>query len=122
MTRERLELGATGERMALEELERLGYRILERNFRCIAGEIDAIARHGETLVFVEIKTRRGKSLAYAKEAVNARKRRQLSKAALVYMKASRACDVSARFDVVAVSLTDGPPKVEVVTDAFELAY
>ena len=122
MTTERLELGVTGERMALDELERIGYEILERNFRCKAGEIDAIARHGETLVFVEIKTRRGKSLAYAKEAVNARKKRQLSKAALAYMKANRVCDTSARFDVVAVSLTDGPPEVEVVTDAFELAY
>ncbi len=122
MTRERLELGALGERIAVEELTRLGYRILERNYRCSVGEIDIIARHREILVFVEIKTRRGRSPGYAKEAVDAGKRRRLSKAALSYLKAHGACDASARFDVVAVSLADGPPVVEVVENAFDLAY
>lgn len=122
MSRERRELGALGERMALEELERLGYKILERNYRCALGEIDIVARDRKTLVFVEIKTRRSKSLAYAKEAVDAGKRRRLSKVALAYMKAHDACDTSGRFDVVAVNLSDGPPQVEVVVDAFELAY
>lgn len=122
MTRERLELGALGERIAVEELTRLGYRILERNYRCPVGEIDIVARRHGILVFVEIKTRRGRSPGYAKEAVDAGKRRRLSKAALSYLKANGACDASARFDVVAVSLADGPPVVEVVENAFELAY
>ncbi|HDR14171.1 MAG TPA: YraN family protein [Desulfobacteraceae bacterium] len=122
MTRERLELGMRGEQLAVEKLKGLGYKVLERNYRCPFGEIDLIARHHKTLVFVEIKTRRGRPLAYAKEAVNAGKRRRLSKTALAYMKANGACDSSARFDVVAVSLINGPPEVEVVTDAFELAY
>jgi putative endonuclease len=122
MTRARLELGMLGEQMALEELKRRGYKILERNYRCALGEIDLVARHRDTLVFVEIKTRRGKSLAYAKEAVNAGKRKRLSILALSYMKAHAGCEKSARFDVVAVSFEDGPPKVEVVADAFDLAY
>jgi len=122
MTREHLELGIRGEQLAEEKLKGLGYKIVERNYRCPFGEIDLIARDRNTLVFVEIKTRRGKPLAYAKEAVNAGKRRRLSKTALAYMKANAAFDSSARFDVVAVSLINGPPEVEIVTDAFELAY
>lgn len=121
MTRERMELGALGERIALEELTRLGYRILERNYRCPLGEIDIVALHRETLVFAEIKTRRDRCPGYAKEAVDAGKRRRLSKAALFYLKARGSCDTSARFDVVAVCLADGPPLVEVVENAFELA-
>jgi putative endonuclease len=122
MTRERVELGMRGEQLVVEMLKGLGYKIVERNYRCPFGEIDLIARHRGTLVFVEIKTRRTKPLAYAKEAVNAGKQRRLSKTALAYMKANAELDTSARFDVVAVSLINGPPEVEVVTDAFELAY
>jgi putative endonuclease len=122
MTRERLELGMRGEQLAEEKLKALGYKIVERNYRCPFGEVDLIARHRNTLVFVEIKTRRGRSLGYAKEAVNAGKQRRLSKTALAYMKANAAFDSRARFDVVAVSLVNGPPEVEIVTDAFELAY
>ncbi len=122
MTRERIELGMRGERLAFEELKKLGYKILERNYRCRFGEIDLIARHRDTLVFVEIKTRRGKTLGYAKEAVNSGKQRRMSKAALAYLKAKTQGCVSARFDVVAISLTSSGPEVEIVTDAFELAY
>jgi putative endonuclease len=122
MTRERLDLGLTGEELALREIERLGYRCIARNYRCALGEVDLVARDGDTLVFVEIKTRRGKTLGYAKEAVTARKKRQLSKVALAYMKAAKCPEAKARFDVVAVSLSGGMSRIEVVKDAFELAY
>ena len=122
MTRERLDLGKTGEDLALQEIERLGYRCIARNYRCALGEVDLVAADGDTLVFIEIKTRRGKSLAYAKEAVTLRKRRQLSKVALAYMKANRCPDAKARFEVVAVNLSGGVSRIEVVKDAFELAY
>ena len=121
MTRERVELGMRGERLALQELKRLGYRIVERNYRCALGEIDVVARHRGTLVFVEIKTRRTGDVGYAKEAVDAGKRRRISRAALAYIRDNGAWDTSARFDVVAVSLASGTPEVEVVTNAFELA-
>ena len=122
MTRERLDLGKTGEDLALREIERLGYRCIVRNYRCALGEVDLIAADGDTLVFIEIKTRRGKTLTYAKEAVTPRKKRQLSKGALAYMKANRCPDARARFDVVAISLSGGGNRIEVVKDAFELAY
>ena len=66
----------------------MGYKKILRNYRCPLGEIDLIAEDAGTLVFVEIKTRKGRSLGYAKEAVDARKRRQLSKVALAYMKSN----------------------------------
>ena len=122
MTRERLELGAFGEELALRTIRRMGYRPVLRNYRCALGEVDLIAKDGETLVFIEIKTRKGKGVGYAKEAVNERKRRQLSKVALAYMKSENCCDRKARFDVVAICLGKGDPEIEVIKNAFDLAY
>jgi putative endonuclease len=122
MTRERLDLGKWGEDIALKKVKRLGYRCLARNYRCPLGEVDLIARDGDTLVFIEIKTRRGRSLGYAKEAVDQRKRRQLSKVALDYMKSKGFPDVRARFDVVVINLNGEEQEIEVVRNAFELSY
>ncbi|HUU80239.1 MAG TPA: YraN family protein [Acidobacteriota bacterium] len=122
MTRERLELGKWGEDLAVKKIKGLGYKEIVRNYRCPLGEVDLIAREGDTLVFIEIKTRKDKSIGYAKEAVDARKRRQLSKVALAYMKSMECCDVKARFDVVAINLDRDKPQVEVIKNAFDLAY
>ena len=122
MTRERLDLGKWGEDLALKKVKKLGYKCLVRNYRCPLGEVDLIARDGDTLVFIEIKTRRGRSLAYAKEAVNQRKMRQLSKVALAYMKANGCAEARARFDVVVINLDGGEQEIEVVRNAFDLAY
>lgn len=122
MTRERLELGELGEDLALKKIKGLGYKKIVRNYRCTLGEVDLIARDGDTLVFIEIKTRRGKSIAYAKEAVDAKKKRQLSKVALAYLKSNNCYGVKARFDVVAVSLAGDKPQIEVIQNAFDLAY
>ena len=70
MTRERLEIGKLGEDLALKKLKKLGYKKIIRNYRCPLGEVDLIAEDSGTLVFVEIKTRKGRSIEYAKEAVN----------------------------------------------------
>ncbi len=59
MTRERLELGKRGEELALRTLKRLGYTCIARNYRCALGEVDLIAKDGDTLVFIETKTRKG---------------------------------------------------------------
>ena len=122
MTRERLALGEKGEALALKEIERLGYKNIVKNYRCRLGEVDLVAKDGDELVFIEIKTRKGGPLGYAKEAVTLRKQRQLSKVALNYMKAHRCHDVSARFDVVAVAMGSGSPRIEVIKNAFDLAY
>jgi len=122
LTKERILLGRTGEDLALEKVTMLGYKPVIRNYRCPLGEVDLIARDGDTLVFIEIKTRKSKPIAYAKEAVDARKRRQLSKVALAYMKSNKCHEVKARFDVVAVSLIGETPQVELIKNAFDLAY
>ena len=122
MTRERLSLGKFGEDLAFRKVKDLGYKRIIRNYRCPLGEVDLIAMDGDTLVFIEVKTRKGRSLAYAKEAVHHKKRRQLSKVALFYMKSNNLSEARARFDVVAVSLEGGKQQVEVIRDAFELAY
>jgi putative endonuclease len=122
LTRERLELGKLGETLALKKIKRLGYKKIIRNYRCPLGEVDLIARDKDTLVFIEIKTRKGRSTDYAKEAVNERKKRQISKVALAYMKSNDCPDAKARFDVVAVCIGRGKPEIEVIKNAFELAY
>ncbi len=122
MTRERLELGERGEALALEKVKQLGYRNIVKNYRCRLGEVDLVARDGDELVFIEIKTRKGRPLGFAKEAVTLRKQQQISKVALNYMKTHNCCDVSARFDVVAVAMGNGPPQIEVIRNAFDLAY
>ncbi|MEE9611662.1 MAG: YraN family protein [Desulfatiglandales bacterium] len=122
MTRERLDLGKLGEELALKKIKSLGYKSIIRNYRCLLGEVDVIAKDGDCLVFIEIKTRRGRSLDYAKEAIDKRKRRQLSKVALAYMKSMNCSDVESRFDVVAISLNEGREQIEVIKNAFDLAY
>lgn len=122
MTKKRLELGKRGEALAHSILKKLGYKIIQTNYRCGLGEIDVVAREGKSLVFVEIKTRKGKSLGYAKEAVHPRKQRQISKVALTYMKQNHCEDAKARFDVVAISVSLEGPEVEVIRNAFDLAY
>lgn len=122
LTKERLSLGKFGEDLAFEKIKGLGYKKIIRNYRCPLGEVDLIARDGDTLVFIEIKTRKSRSIGYAKEAVNDKKKRQLSKVALFYMKSNNLSEARARFDVVAVSLAGGEPRIEVVQNAFELAY
>ena len=122
MTKERLDLGSLGEELATRKVKRLGYKCIERNYRCSLGEIDLIAKDKDCLVFIEIKTRKGRSTGFAKEAVNQRKMRQISKVALSYMKSNNCCDTRARFDVVAVNITGDREEIEVIKDAFELAY
>ena len=122
MTRERISLGKFGEDLARERLKDLGYRILKTNYRCSLGEVDLVARDGDVLVFVEIKTRKSESLGQIKEVVNRRKQSQLSKVALAYLKSNNLWGSKARFDVVAIRLIGGKKEIEIIKNAFELAY
>ena len=122
MTKERITLGKFGEDLARERLEDLGYRILKTNYRCPLGEIDLVARDGDVVVFVEIKTRKNESLGQVKEAVNRKKQTKISKVALAYMKSNNLWGSKARFDVVAIRLIDGKKEIEIIRNAFELAY
>jgi len=122
LTKARLDLGKRGEELALKKVKRLGYKCIARNYRCPLGEIDLIAKDGDCLVFIEIKTRKGKTLGYAKEAVNERKKRQLTKVALAYMKSEDCVNVKSRFDVVAINMSEGKEQIEIIQNAFDMAY
>lgn len=122
MTSEGISLGKYGEFLAGEKLKSLGYKIIENNYTCKLGEIDLIAKDDDVLVFVEVKTRRNTSLGDAKDAVNAKKQRQISKVALYYMQSKNLIGAKARFDVAAVILVNGNKNIEVLKNAFNLAY
>ncbi len=99
----RKQLGAWGEGVAATRLEAEGYRIVARNWRCRQGEIDLIAQAGEILVFVEVKTRRGRSMGAPEEALTPQKSRKLIQLAQLYL-AEHDLDVDWRIDLVAVEL------------------
>jgi putative endonuclease len=122
MTRKRLSLGKKGEALAIAQLKVLNYKILEQNFKCPLGEIDIVARDRSTLVFIEVKTRATRDFGGPAAAVNERKQRQLSKAALAYLKQKKLFDVPARFDVVAIEILPTAPRIEVIRNAFDLSY
>ncbi len=91
--------------MAVAELERRGFSLIETNWRCQAGELDAVMRDGEELVFVEVKTRLGASHGSAEEAMSAAKARKLSLAAEWYL--SEHADLGDpiwRIDLVAITI------------------
>jgi putative endonuclease len=122
VTRERLNLGRRGEALALKKIKDFGYQCIATNYRCPLGEVDLIAKDGDTIVFIEIKTRKGRSLGYAKEAIHEKKKRQLSKVALAYLKNSGLFGSKARFDVIAIRMGEERAEIEWVKNAFDLAY
>jgi uncharacterized protein (TIGR00252 family) len=114
----RRQLGDQGEDLAAAALKQQGYKILERNYVTPLGEIDLIARQGKVLVVVEVKTRRGSSFGTPQEAVNPGKQGRLRRLADYYLKAKRLTGTPVRFDVVAVTLEDNVPQVEIIPNAF----
>jgi len=98
-------LGSFGERVAVAHLEEKGYQIRETNFRVREGEIDIVAEHGDTLVFVEVKTRRGDSMGEAKEAIGWRKAQALLQAAEKYEHRHQRLPPGRRIDLIAIDLT-----------------
>ncbi|MBM3876508.1 MAG: YraN family protein [Verrucomicrobia bacterium] len=104
---EHLRRGELGERAARSHLQSLGLKFLTANFRSDHGEIDLVFREGDCLVFVEVKTRSGGSWTRPAAAVNAAKRRRLSRTALDYLRLLDDPRVKTRFDIVEVLLDDG---------------
>ncbi len=97
------QLGADYEKVAGEFLQKQGYEILERNFRCRSGEIDLITREEEYLCFVEVKYRAGSTCGSPLDAVGSRKQSQIIRVAKYYlMKNGMTMDTPCRFDVVAI--------------------
>lgn len=121
-TNDKGRVGALGESLAVTALKENGYKILELNHRSKLGEIDIIAKEEGVLAFVEVKARRTDSFGNPKLAVTPRKQRKISMVALEYLKNTGQMDNNARFDVVAVRLISGRSEVEIIRNAFDLAY
>ena len=117
VTRHRQALGKRGEDLACRELERRGYEILARRHRRRGGELDIIARDGDTLVFVEVKTRAGFTCGTAAEALSLGQRRRIVQLAQDYV-ASHRLTCPCRFDVVAIHFHGERPSVAVYQHAF----
>ena len=114
-------LGSQGEATAARFLKRKGYTIIKKNYRCSYGEIDLIAQDGDTLVFVEVKTRTSQDFGGPAAAVNFRKQVQISKTAHNFLTELNS-DTDARFDVVSILMEKNKERqIDHITNAFDFA-
>ncbi len=100
-------LGASGEELAARRMKKLGFAVVDRNWRCHAGEIDLVARKGPLLVFVEVKTRKSDRFGPPQNAVTARKKAKIEQLAGIYVKTKKLEDLKVRFDVIAIRWNEG---------------
>jgi putative endonuclease len=118
-TNNRQSLGKSGEDIACQELERRGYAILARGYRSRFGEIDIIANHEQTIVFVEVKARAGDEFGGGAAAVTPWKQRRITQMAIDYLSRNKLHDKPCRFDVVTVDVKDDGPEIVVYANAFD---
>jgi putative endonuclease len=119
MPTSRARRGLKAEIIAAEELGRLGYRILDSNYRCRYGEIDLIALEGDTLVFVEVRSRKSLLFGTPAESVTTAKQEKLLITADHYISERNITGKCCRFDVVSVVFGEGSARhVEVIKNAF----
>jgi putative endonuclease len=112
--------GAFGESIATDYLSENGYRVIERNFSCRSGEIDIIALHGDTVAFIEVKTRSSERFGLPSEAVSTAKQRKIVKTALYYLQKNRLLDYMCRFDVIEIiSDVESSRRINLIQDAFQ---
>ena len=114
--------GTEGEKLAGRFLRKHGYKVLYRNFRGrTGGEIDLVCRDVDTLVFVEVKTRRNEDFGRPIETIKADQRDRIAKGALAWLRMLDNPDILFRFDVVEVLLDEtAEPRLELIKDAFSL--
>lgn len=119
MVNTRKKLGNRGERIAASFLRKQGCQIIEKNYHSFLGEIDIVAKEGESIVFVEVKTRRSTDFGLPEEALSYDKRRRLSKLALNYLAHRRIEGSNCRFDVVSILMDNNKVKhIELIKNAF----
>ncbi len=114
-------IGAWGEEIASQYLETKGYQIRARNWRTQEGEMDLVAQDGETVVFVEVKTRTSKDFGWPEESITAAKRRRLQRVAMAYLLDQDLMDILWRIDVVAIdrNRSGGVERLEHYIDAVD---
>ncbi|UCF90085.1 MAG: YraN family protein [Desulfobacterales bacterium] len=122
MLNKKQKFGEEGESLAAKALRKKGYKILEQNYRTKLGEIDIIAKEKDTIVFIEVKARKSLHYGSPKWAVTPKKQRKISMVALYYLKSTQQSQAKARFDVVSIGPSPENSAIEIIKNAFELAY
>lgn len=113
-------MGRWGEENAARHLKRLGWKVLRRNFRAPGGgEVDLVCRHGDSLVFAEVKTRRSEEMGRPLDAVDEEKQRLIRQGALYWLRLLDMPDITFRFDVIEVVATN-PVEIRIMESAFTL--
>lgn len=117
----RSETGILGEKLSQNFLKKKGYRILETNYRCRYGEIDIVARQGDCLVFVEVRTKTNLMFGSPEESISYTKMQHMEQAAEYYIQEHRACGLSWRIDLIAIELDTNrrPQRIEQIENALQ---
>lgn len=119
MSLESNKAGREGEEMAVRLLRNKGFSIVERNYRFGKGELDIVARDGETLVFVEVKYRQNMEYGEPEYSITPQKIQQIKKVARCYLFEKHIDEVACRFDVVTILEEEqGSPVINYYKDAF----
>ncbi len=115
------EKGRQAEALALAHLQRRGLRLIARNYRCRAGEVDLVMQQGNSVVFVEVRSRTSAAFVNPKETVDWRKQRRIAKVAAHYLGAHREmANRPVRFDVVSVTRPNYAAQLEWIPGAFQI--
>lgn len=112
-------VGRGGEAVAARYLEKNGYEILEKNYRILGSEVDLIAKKGEILSFIEVKTRGSDDFGMPEEFVDERKQRKIIRAAKVFIGRKIYEDFYVRFDIISVLNRDEGPEINHIKHAFQ---
>lgn len=114
------EFGQRGEKIAVDHLKAHGYTIVETNWRCAKGELDIVARQGDTLVFVEVRSRHSVGTEASFQSITPLKQRKLNALAHLYLTSHHLNAPNWRIDVIAVAFTGrGEPVIEHVENALD---
>jgi putative endonuclease len=111
-------IGQSGETLAADYLSRNGYTLVERNYRSRTAEIDIIAKDGDCICFIEVKTRTSLKKGLPKESVHHAKQQKLISGATFYLKEKKISNLRVRFDVVDIILTNDTPAITLIKNAF----
>ena len=115
----RKDTGTLGEKLAKDFLKKRGYRIWETNYRCREGEIDIVAKHKDSLVFIEVRTKRSLEFGSPEESITPTKMRRLRATAAYYQQTHDNLPPLRRIDMVAVELDQKgkPSRIELIENA-----
>ncbi|AOW21314.1 YraN family protein [Urechidicola croceus] len=111
------ELGKEGEQLAINYLQKKGYKILDKNWRYLKAEVDIIAQKNNTLAVIEVKTRTSDFFGNPQDFVNPKKIKLMVSAINEYV-TSKDLDVEVRFDIIAILKNKNETKIEHLEDAF----